>query len=73
MDSTAAEYTFLIRKSTMIVKNERKIEDVYKIGKKPLGTGAYGVVSRVKHKETGQIRAVKKVAKKKIKNMERFK
>jgi hypothetical protein len=45
--------TFLIRKSTMIVKNERKIEDVYKIDKKPLGTGAYGVVSRVKHKETG--------------------
>jgi hypothetical protein len=73
MDSTAAEDTFLIRKSTMIVKNERKIEDVYKIDKKPLGTGAYGVVSRVKHKETGQIRAVKKVAKKKIKNMERFK
>lgn len=67
------EGNFLIRKSTMIMKNERKIEDVYKIDKKPLGTGAYGVVSRVKHKETGQIRAVKKVARKKIKNMERFK
>ena len=67
------EGNFLIRKSTMIMKNERKIEDVYKIDKKPLGTGAYGVVSRVKHRETGQIRAVKKVARKKIKNMERFK
>lgn len=63
---------FLIKKSTMIQKNTRKIEDVYKIDKKTLGTGAYGIVSRVKHKETGQIRAVKKVAKKKIKNMERF-
>jgi serine/threonine protein kinase len=56
----------------MIQKNQSKIEDVYKIDKKTLGTGAYGIVSRVKHKETNQIRAVKKVAKKKIKNMERF-
>ena len=63
---------FFIKKSTMIQKNSKKIEDVYKIDKKTLGTGAYGIVSRVKHKETGQIRAVKKVAKKKIKNMERF-
>jgi serine/threonine protein kinase len=44
---------FLIKKSTMIQKNTRKIEDVYKIDKKTLGTGAYGIVSRVKHKETG--------------------
>jgi hypothetical protein len=41
---------FLIRKSTMIRKNDSKIEDVYKIGKKPLGTGAYGVVSLCIHK-----------------------
>lgn len=53
MESNAEDGGFLIRKATMIVKNERKIEDVYKIDKKPLGTGAYGVVSRVKHKETG--------------------
>ena len=63
---------FYIKKATMIQKNLHKIEDVYKIDKKTLGTGAYGIVSRVKHKDTGQIRAVKKVAKKKIKNMERF-
>jgi hypothetical protein len=35
----------LIRKSTMIQKNEKRIEEVYKIAKKPIGTGAYGVVS----------------------------
>ena len=64
---------FLIRKSTMIRKNESKIEDVYKISKKALGTGAYGVVSLCVHRETKQERAVKKVAKKKIKNMDRFK
>jgi calcium-dependent protein kinase len=64
---------FLIRKQTMIRKNEQDIGDVYKISKKPLGSGAYGVVSLCKHKMTGQERAVKCVAKKKIKNMDRFK
>ena len=63
---------FLIRKATMIRKNENKIEDVYKISKKALGTGAYGVVSSCVHRDTKQERAVKKVAKKKIKNMEKF-
>ena len=46
-DTTA---DFLIKKSTMIRKNESKIDDVYKIAKKPLGTGAYGVVSLCVHK-----------------------
>ena len=68
-----AQGGFLIRKATMIRKNEQSIEELYKIGKKPLGTGAYGVVSKCTHKITGQERAVKKVAKKKIKNMDRFK
>ena len=43
---------FLIRKETMIRKNTNAIEDVYRISKKPLGTGAYGVVSKCTHKET---------------------
>ena len=57
----------------MIRKNEAKIEDVYKISKKAMGTGAYGVVSSAVHRETKRETACKKVAKKKIKNMERFK
>jgi hypothetical protein len=44
---------FIIKKSMMIRKNENKIEQVYKISKKPLGTGAYGVVSLCKHRLTG--------------------
>lgn len=64
---------FLIRKETFIKKNDQRIEQVYRISKKPLGTGAYGVVSKCTHLTTKQERAVKKVAKKKIKNMERFK
>lgn len=57
----------------MIRKNEAKIEDVYKISKKALGTGAYGIVSTAVHRETKQERACKKVPRKKIKNMDRFK
>lgn len=64
---------FLIRKETMIRKNQMRIEEVYKIAKKPLGTGAYGIVSKCVHRETNHERAVKKVPRKKIKNMERFK
>ena len=71
--TTSANSELLIRKSTFIRKNEQKIENVYRISKKPLGTGAYGVVSKCTHLTTKQERAVKKVAKKKIKNMERFK
>ena len=51
--SAPAQGGFLIRKQTMIRKNEMPIEDVYKISKKPLGSGAYGVVSKCVHKQTG--------------------
>lgn len=68
-----AAHSFYIKKETMIRKNEQRIDEVYKIAKKPLGTGAYGIVSKCVHKETGHERACKKVPRKKIKNMERFK
>jgi len=73
MEQKATNNEFLIRKQTFIKKNESRIEEIYRISKKPLGTGAYGVVSKCTHLTTKQERAVKKVAKKKIKNMERFK
>lgn len=38
-----------------------------------LGSGTYGVVFSAKHKLTGHERAIKKIPKSKIKNMERFK
>ena len=41
-----------ITRTTMILKNEKRIEEVYKIAKKPIGTGAYGVVSLCQHRET---------------------
>ena len=63
---------FLIKKSTMILKNNKKIEDVYNIEKKAIGTGGFGVVSKCFHKDIKQERAVKIVSKKKIKNMQKF-
>ena len=51
-NAAASKGGFLIRKSTMIRKNENAIEDVYKVSKKALGTGAYGVVSSCVHRET---------------------
>ena len=53
MESSNNGGGFLIRKQTMIRKNDQAIEELYKIGKKPLGSGAYGVVSKCTHKITG--------------------
>jgi hypothetical protein len=63
---------FLIKKSTMIVLNNKPITDVYKIDKKTLGSGTYGVVNKVIHLTTGHERACKTISRKKIKNWERF-
>ena len=63
---------FIIKKSTFIVKNEKKMSDVYSMEKKTLGSGTYGVVHKVTHKVTKQVRACKTIARKKIKNWERF-
>jgi calcium-dependent protein kinase len=46
---------------------------VYKYDKKKeLGKGTYGVVSIGEHKQTGQKRAIKLIARSKIKNWDRF-
>ena len=52
MERKPEDNSFLIRKQTFIKKNDSKIEDVYRISKKPLGTGAYGVVSKCTHLTT---------------------
>ena len=63
----------LIKKSSMILKNERPIRDFYKIDKKNLlGDGAFGTVRRVLHKKTGVVRACKMIDKSKISSPERL-
>lgn len=41
--------SFIIRKSTFIVKNQNRIDDVYDVSSKILGKGTYGEVKTVKH------------------------
>lgn len=59
----------LIKKQTFIGKNERNLEDVYKLGKKKLGSGAFGYVIKCRHRVNKQDRACKTIPKKKVKNM----
>ena len=70
MDKLTEEY--LIKKSTMITLNTLPIKEVYKMDKNTLGSGTYGTVKKVTHLKTGQVRACKTIARKKIKNWEHF-
>mmetsp|Transcript_19596 Transcript_19596/g.14304 ORF Transcript_19596/g.14304 Transcript_19596/m.14304 type:complete len:96 (-) Transcript_19596:1162-1449(-) len=62
----------VIKKETMIKKNLHDINEVYTMEKSKLGSGSYGVVHKAIHKASGQERAIKAIAKSKIKNMDRF-
>jgi hypothetical protein len=53
----------------MIRQNMKNIKDVYKIHKKALGSGAFGVVTKVTHLVSKQERACKTIPRKKVKNM----
>lgn len=61
--------SIIIKKSTFIQKNEKSLEEVYKLGKKKLGSGAFGVVTKCRHRISKQDRACKTISKKKVKNM----
>ena len=47
MESKVEE--FLIKKSTMITKNAKPLNEVYKMHKTALGSGTFGVVNKVVH------------------------
>jgi hypothetical protein len=61
--------TIMIKKETFIHKNDAKLEECYKLGKKKLGSGAFGVVTKCRHRISKQDRACKTIAKKKVKNI----
>jgi len=52
MEGAGKARTFLIKKETMIVKNDAAFKDEYKKQKEPLGTGGFGVVYKCRHRET---------------------
>ena len=56
----------------MITKNESELGTVYKLGKKTLGSGAFGTVTKCRHRLSKQDRACKTISKKKVKNMAQF-
>jgi len=60
-------------KAQFILDKPGRIQDQYKDGESKLGEGAYGSVSKGVHKSTGAVRAIKTVAKTKMKHVERFK
>jgi len=62
-----------VGRAQFILDNQGKILEIYEVEKKKLGEGSYGSVCKAKHKTTGQVRAVKSIAKAQMKNHERFK
>ncbi|CAK8997022.1 unnamed protein product [Durusdinium trenchii] len=60
-------------RAQFIIDNPGKLLDFYDLDKKKLGEGSYGYVCKGKNKATNAIRAVKTIAKGKMKNIERFK
>jgi len=55
-----------------ILDNRGKILDFYDLDKKKLGEGSYGSVCKAKSKDTSAIRAIKTIAKKNMKSVDRF-
>ena len=62
----------IIQKKNFISKSS-KIKEVYDIDPNPIGKGTFGVVLRVIHKVTKQVRAAKSIAKAQIADMAKFK
>mmetsp|Transcript_121632 Transcript_121632/g.242308 ORF Transcript_121632/g.242308 Transcript_121632/m.242308 type:complete len:500 (-) Transcript_121632:244-1743(-) len=62
-----------IAHDAFILENTGKISEFYELDTKKLGVGSYGTVCKAKNKSTKAVRAVKIVAKAKMKTVERFK
>jgi len=60
-------------KEKFIFERTEKITDYYDSDAKNLGAGSYGSVSKAQRKATGQQVAIKKITKKDVKNIPRFK
>jgi calcium-dependent protein kinase len=61
-----------IGRAQFILDRPGKIQEVYAMEKKRIGEGSYGSVCKGVHKATDVTRAIKTIAKKNMKNIERF-
>ncbi|CAI2365375.1 unnamed protein product [Moneuplotes crassus] len=62
---------FVIKKENFVFTKKNSLYEDYKLDGE-LGKGTYGVVYKGIHTDTGDIRAVKQISRKKIKKIERF-
>jgi len=62
-----------IGRSQFILDRPGRIQDVYSMEKRNIGTGSFGSVCRGSHKATKVLRAIKTIPKGKMRNTERFK
>lgn len=63
---------FVINKEVFVLNQQGDIYQNYEIDDKVLGEGNYGVIFKGVDKESGDIRAIKRICRSKIKNYERF-
>lgn len=62
-----------VSKSAFIKDEYSNIYSNYDVTKKRIGKGGFGTVFKATHKQTGEIRAIKRIRIKKIKQVKRFK
>lgn len=70
-DLTKIISEFKLKREVFIKHKEGDVHNNYEFGKK-LGEGAYGVVFQAVEKNSGELRAIKKLERSKIKNPKRF-
>lgn len=63
---------FRLHKELFIPRHKDDVHEYYEFTGEILGRGGFGVVHKVKLKETGQIRAAKQIPRAKIRNYDRF-
>lgn len=63
---------FVLKKELFVLRREGEIFDDYEVDDKVLGEGTYGVVFKAKDKVSGEIVAIKRIPRQKIRNYQRF-
>eukprot|EP00919_Chromeraceae_sp_WS-2016_P010282 GHVR01024136.1.p1 GENE.GHVR01024136.1~~GHVR01024136.1.p1 ORF type:complete len:478 (+),score=95.70 GHVR01024136.1:115-1548(+) len=63
----------VFKREGFIISSTGDIDKYYDRESKSIGTGSYGSVCKATNKSTGAVRAIKKISKAQVKNIERFK
>uniref|UniRef100_A0A0G4IFX6 Calcium-dependent protein kinase 1 n=1 Tax=Chromera velia CCMP2878 TaxID=1169474 RepID=A0A0G4IFX6_9ALVE len=63
----------VFKREGFIISSTGDIDKFYDRESKSIGTGSYGSVCKATNKSTGAVRAIKKISKREVKNIDRFK